>query len=142
MPDPLATTNAVLNGTATVLLIVGYWLIKARRETAHRNTMLAAFATSVVFLACYVIHHWNVGGSVPFTGVGPVRYLYFAILATHIPLAATVPVLAIQTIRLGLKNDRIRHKRWAKFTFPIWLYVSITGVLIYLMLYVLYPTVE
>ncbi|MDZ4819933.1 MAG: DUF420 domain-containing protein [Planctomycetota bacterium] len=138
---PLATVNAVLNGLATVLLILGFILIKRKQETAHRNVMLAAFGVSVVFLVCYLAYHvWPVGAkSTPFQGSGLIRTAYFVILITHIILAATVPFLAGWTIYLGLKDRRAAHLRLAKWTFPIWLYVSITGVVIYVMLYQLYP---
>jgi uncharacterized membrane protein YozB (DUF420 family) len=148
---PLALTlldlphvNALLNFTATVLLIVGLVLIKRRREAAHRNVMLAAFGTSVAFLVCYLTYHgglWYQGlpTSKRFTAGPPVSYLYFAILISHVLLAMAVPVLAIATIYFGLTDQRPRHLRWAKWTFPIWLYVSVTGVVIYLMLYRLYP---
>ncbi len=135
---PLATLNAALNATATLLLVAGYVLIKRRREVAHKWVMLAAFAVSIVFLVCYLVYHYLVG-SVKFVGEGPVRGVYYTILVTHVLLAATVPFLAGRTIYLGLKDRRAEHKRWAWWTFPIWLYVSITGVVIYAMLYHLYP---
>ena len=139
---PLVTVNAALNATATVLLVVGYLLIKRKREMAHRNVMLAAFAVSVAFLTCYLVYHVGVmqGKSTPFTQTGPVRYAYYTILISHIILAVTVPFLAAANIYLGLIDSRQRHRRLARWTFPIWLYVSITGVIIYLMLYHLYPT--
>lgn len=138
---PLVSVNAALNGLATVLLVAGYVLIKRHREIAHRNVMLLAFAVSVGFLACYLYYHLVVmqGQSTPFTQTGPVRYLYFVILISHIVLAATVPFLAAANIYLGLTDRRYRHRRLARWTFPIWLYVSVTGVLIYWMLYHLYP---
>ncbi len=140
----LPTVNATLNGTATLLLITGYRLIKAKRETAHARVMLSAFAVSIVFLVCYLTYHaglrYQTGqGHVTFQGPPAVRGVYLAILITHVVLAAIVPVLAGVTIYLGYRDRRIRHRRWAKWTFPIWLYVSITGVVIYLMLYHLYP---
>lgn len=137
----LPVVNAALNATATVLLVVGYALIKRRRETAHRNTMLTAFAVSVAFLTCYLVYHYEVG-SVKFTDPSPVRYVYYAILASHVLLAMTVPMLAIVTIWAGLADRRERHRRWAHWTYPIWLYVSVTGVVIYVMLYHLYPSAE
>jgi uncharacterized membrane protein YozB (DUF420 family) len=140
----LPTVNATLNGTATLLLIAGYRLIKAKRETAHKRTMLAAFAVSIVFLVCYLTYHaglhYQTGqGHVTFHGPPAVRTVYLTILVSHVILAAIVPVLAGVTIYLGYRDRRARHRRWAKWTFPIWLYVSITGVVIYLMLYHLYP---
>jgi uncharacterized membrane protein YozB (DUF420 family) len=138
---PLVTVNAALNGLATLLLLVGYVLIKQKREIAHRNVMLAAFGVSVAFLACYLVYHVGVmqGKSTPFTGAGAIRYVYFTILISHIILAAAVPFLAAANIYLGFADRRYRHRRLARWTFPIWLYVSITGVLIYWMLYHLYP---
>jgi putative membrane protein len=140
--------NAVLNATATVLLVVGLLLIKQGRVTAHKRTMLAAFAVSIAFLACYLWYH-NQVGHVEFTHPGTVRYVYYAILATHIPLAFSVPVLAIWTIYLGVRAEkeivpvyRTRHRRLARWTLPIWLYVSVTGVVIYVMLYHLFPPLE
>jgi uncharacterized membrane protein YozB (DUF420 family) len=100
--------------------------------------MLAAFAVSVLFLASYVVYHLQVG-SVRFQGPPGVRAAYLVLLASHVLLAALVPVLALATIYFGLSDQRLRHRRWARWTFPIWLYVSVTGVLIYLILYHLYP---
>jgi uncharacterized membrane protein YozB (DUF420 family) len=139
---PLATTNALLNATATVLLLWGYVLIKQRREKAHERTMFAAFGVSTLFLACYLYYHFIVAGHVSFSGPPSVRPVYYAILVSHIVLAITVPPLAITTIVLGLKDKRIAHRRWAKLTFPIWLYVSVTGVVIYVMLYHIYAPAE
>jgi uncharacterized membrane protein YozB (DUF420 family) len=138
----LPHVNASLNALATVLLIAGYVLIKRRQEAAHKWTMLACFAVSVVFLACYLTYHYHLEGvSKPFPSYPPpaIRITYFAILISHIILAAAVPFLAIGTIYLGLANKRLAHRRLARWTFPIWLYVSITGVIVYLMLYQLYP---
>ncbi len=134
----LPAVNAALNSLATVLLVVGWLLIKARRETAHRNVMLAAFGVSVAFLGCYLLYHYY-AGSVRFQGPSAVRMIYLGILLTHVVLAATVPFLAGATIYFGLRNRRQAHVRVARWTFPIWLYVSITGVVIYVMLYHLYP---
>lgn len=136
----LPMVNASLNGLATVLLLAGFALIKAKKVEAHKMAMLSAFSTSVIFLACYVIYHaalwlYTKSHGKPFAGEGIVRYVYFAILISHIALAATVPVLAIVTIVRGLKGDWEKHKRIARVTFPIWVYVSVTGVIIYLMLY-------
>ena len=137
-PYDLPAVNAVLNGTATVLLVLGYVLIKSGREVAHKWTMLAAFAVSCVFLACYLVYHYIVG-SVRFQGPAAVRPLYYLILVSHILLAMTVPVLAALTIYRGLRDQREKHRRIARWTFPIWMYVSITGVVIYLLLYRVYP---
>ena len=135
----LPAVNASLNALATLLLVLGYVLIKQRREAAHKWTMLAAFATSVVFLICYLAYHFQAVTMTKFLGPPPISYLYYALLITHVILAATVPFLAGLTIYWGLKDQRLRHRRIARWTFPIWLYVSITGVVIYLMLYQLYP---
>jgi len=138
----LPHVNASLNALATVLLILGYIQIKRRRELAHKRTMLACFGVSTLFLACYVTYHLNIeGGSKRFPSYPPpaVRYTYYGILLTHVVLAAAVPFLAVTTIWLGLSNRRRAHQRLARWTFPIWLYVSITGVLVYLLLYQLYP---
>ena len=135
----LPHVNASLNALATILLVVGYVQIKRGRETAHRNTMLACFGVSVIFLVCYLVYH-AIAGSRPFPKTAPdlARIFYFTILISHVVLAAAVPFLAIVTIVLGLKDKRDKHRRWAKYTFPIWLYVSITGVVVYLMLYHLF----
>ena len=138
----LPHVNASLNALATVLLIAGYALIKARQEALHKWLMLACFAVSVVFLASYLTYHFNIpGGSKRFPSYPPVVvwYAYRAILFTHIILATAVPFLAVATIWLGLADRRRAHRKLAWWTFPIWLYVSITGVIVYLMLYQLYP---
>lgn len=135
---PLATTDAALNATAAVLLLIGLALIKGRREQAHKWTMLAAFAVSSVFLGCYLTYHLT-NKPVPFGGQGLIRPVYFAILISHITLALTVPPLAIATIYFGLRDRRAVHRRLAPWTFSIWLYVSVTGVLVYVLLYHLYP---
>jgi putative membrane protein len=140
----LPHVNATLNAIATVLLIVGYVLIKRGREQAHIRTMLAAFGVSVVFLICYLTYHSSLRTlsiserRLPATVGGGVRYSYYAMLISHIVLAATVPVLACLTIWYGYRDQRARHRRLAWWTFPIWLYVSVTGVLIYLVLYQVY----
>jgi uncharacterized membrane protein YozB (DUF420 family) len=139
----LPAVNASLNATATVLLVIGYLLIKQRLERAHKWVMLAAFGVSVLFLVSYLTYHFALKsatgqGHVTFPGTGLVRPLYFGLLFSHIILATIVPILAVLTIYSGLKDRRARHIRLAKWTFPIWLYVSITGVVIYVMLYHLY----
>jgi uncharacterized membrane protein YozB (DUF420 family) len=130
----LPSINAILNATAAVLLVWGYTLIKRKRIETHRKVMLAAFATSCLFLICYLIYHYQVG-SVRYQGTGTIRTVYLSILATHTVLAAAVPVLAIITLRRGLAARYDRHRRIARWTLPIWLYVSVTGVVVYLMLY-------
>ena len=133
----LPTLNASLNGLAAVFLIAGYLLIRSGRRDAHRRCMLLALATSAVFLTSYVIYHAN-AGSVPFRGAGAIRAVYFAVLIPHIILAAAVLPLALITTGRGLRGDYGRHVRIARWTLPIWLYVSVTGVIVYLMLYHLY----
>ena len=130
----LPAVNALLNGLAGLLLVTGYVLIRRGRRLAHQRVMLAAFACSVLFLASYLVYHAQVG-SVRFTGTGPVRTVYLTILLTHTVLAAAVPFLAIVTLSRGLRGRFERHVPIARVTLPIWLYVSITGVVIYLMLY-------
>ncbi|MBC8290660.1 MAG: DUF420 domain-containing protein [Planctomycetes bacterium] len=143
LPDwaaTLPTVNALLNSLATALLVTGFVLIKRDRKDAHRNVMLAAFGTSVVFLGCYLVyhfalHHYTGTHGKSFPGSGAARVGYLAILISHVVLAAVVPVLAIITIVRGLNADWERHRKIARITFPVWLYVSVTGVVIYLMLY-------
>ena len=130
----LPAVNASLNALSGVLLLTGYALIRARRIGQHRQCMIAAFVTSSAFLVCYVVYHAQVG-SVPFERQGFVRPLYFTILVTHVTLAATVPPLALVTLSRGLKGRYAQHVRIARWTFPIWLYVSVTGVLVYVLLY-------
>ena len=130
----LPAVNATLNATATVLLLTGYTLIRRRRIQAHKRVMLTAFGVSVAFLICYLVYHSQVG-SVRYQQTGPIRAVYFTILITHTILAAAVPVLAIVTLRRALRGDFVRHRRLARWTLPIWLYVSVTGVVVYWMLY-------
>lgn len=130
----LPTLNAALNATSAVLLVIGYLLIRARRIAAHRRAMLSAFTCSIVFLISYLVYHFQVG-SVRFQGTGAVRTAYFAILLTHTVLAAAVPVLATITLSRALARRFDRHKKIARWTLPIWLYVSVTGVVVYWMLY-------
>jgi putative membrane protein len=138
----LPHVNASLNALAAVLLIAGYVTIKRRQEAAHKWLMLACFAVSIVFLACYLTYH-AIAGSKHFPTYPPraVQVGYKLILLTHIVLAATVPFLAAATIWLGLTDRRRAHVRLAWWTFPIWLYVSVTGIVVYVMLYQLYPPV-
>jgi uncharacterized membrane protein YozB (DUF420 family) len=135
---PLATTNALLNTLATVLLVIGWRCIKRGNVRGHRAAMAAAFVTSAVFLACYLTYHYLVG-HVPFRGEGAVRPVYFAILISHILLAVAVPVLALRMFFLAWKGRWDAHRRLGRITLPIWLYVSVTGVVIYLMLYHWFP---
>ena len=137
----LPAVNASLNAIATGLLVRGRILIARKEVDAHRRTMLAAFGVSTLFLALYVSHKVARGGvNSPYHGEGAARIAYFTILFSHIPLAACVPVVAIRLIVLGLRGDLGRHKRLARIAWPIWLYVSLTGVVIYLMLYPFNPT--
>ncbi len=130
----LPTVNATLNAIAGVCLIVAWVFIKQRRIQAHRRMMLAAFAASTLFLISYVTYHAN-AGSRPYHGTGWMRTLYFSILIPHVILAAAVVPLAIVTLRRGLRRDDARHRRIARITLPIWLFVSVTGVIVYVMLY-------
>jgi uncharacterized membrane protein YozB (DUF420 family) len=130
----LPLVNATLNAIATVLLVAGYLLIRRGRRDAHRLAMLAAFATSVLFLISYVVYHAH-AGSRPFTGQGPIRVIYFTILISHIILAAIVPPMALLTLWPALAGRFARHVRIARWTLPVWLYVSVTGIAVYWMLY-------
>lgn len=133
----LPTLNAVLNATAAVLLVLGFRQIRRGRVEAHRRFMLGAFAVSAAFLVSYVIYHLEVG-SQPFPGTGLARVVYFTILVPHVILAAVVLPLALVTLRRGLTRQDAAHRRIARITLPIWLFVSVTGVIVYLMLYRLY----
>jgi uncharacterized membrane protein YozB (DUF420 family) len=130
----LPALNATLNATSALLLLTGYALIRARRLTAHRNVMIAAFVCSTLFLISYLTYHAQVG-SVRFPGTGAARTFYLTLLATHTILAAAVPVLAILTISRAWRRRWPKHVAIARWTLPIWLYVSVTGVLVYWMLY-------
>lgn len=150
---PIVHANALLNAIATVLLVLAFIFIKLRWERAHRNTMFAALGVSAVFLCCYLWYHYHVG-SVRFTRQGAIRYVYYTILASHVLLAMTVPVLALWSSWLGLKamaasagegvslEFRRRHRQIVHWAYPIWLYVSVTGVLVYLMLYIWFPPIR
>jgi uncharacterized membrane protein YozB (DUF420 family) len=133
----LPALNATLNGLAALFLTVGYVQIRRGRQELHKRCMLAALVTSALFLVSYVIYHLNIG-SRPFPGQGVIRIVYFAILITHVVLAAATLPLALVTAARGLKGQYSRHVRIARWTLPIWLYVSVTGVVIYLMLYQMY----
>jgi len=138
--DWLPAVNATLNGISTVLLLTGLRFIKRKEITKHRLCMLTAFVVSIAFLACYLLHKvhlYQTTGSynTTFKGTGGWRIFYFVLLSTHVVLAAVVPVLASITLFRGLKMKVEKHRRIARITFPIWLYVSVTGVLVYFMLY-------
>ncbi len=131
---PLATTNAVLNSLATVLLVAGGVSICRGARILHRNFMVAAFATSAVFLVSYLAYHW-LEGSRKYAGPESLRLVYYAILLTHVILAAAVPFLALRMFFLAWRGRWDAHRRLGRITLPIWLYVSVTGVVIYFMLY-------
>jgi uncharacterized membrane protein YozB (DUF420 family) len=130
----LPSVNATLNAIATIFLAVGWMFIHRGDIRRHRFCMLAAFAASALFLTSYLVYHANVG-SVPFARQGPIRTVYFVILVTHIVLAALILPLAIVTLSRALARRFDRHRAIARWTLPIWLYVSVTGVVIYVMLY-------
>jgi uncharacterized membrane protein YozB (DUF420 family) len=130
----LPAVNATLNAIAAILLVIGYRLIRQGRREQHRRVMLAAFGTSALFLVSYLVYHANVG-SRPFTGQGAIRVVYFTILITHVVLAAAILPMALVTLSYALRERFERHVPIARWTLPIWLYVSVTGVLVYLMLY-------
>lgn len=130
----LPALNASLNATAAVLLVIGYTFIRNGRIRQHRAVMISAFTVSSLFLISYVVYHANVG-SKPFQRHGPIRVVYFTILLTHVVLAAAVVPLALITLTRGLRGRFDRHVPIARWTFPIWLYVSVTGVIVYVMLY-------
>jgi len=130
----LPSVNAFLNATAAVLLVWGYTLIRRKRIDTHRKVMQSAFAVSCLFLICYLVYHAQVG-SVRFQKTGVIRGVYLTILGTHTVLAAMVPVLAIITLRRGRAAKFDQHRKIARWTLPVWLYVSVTGVVVYLMLY-------
>ncbi len=130
----LPAVNATLNAISTVFLTVGWLFIRQRQVDRHRLCMLGAFTTSALFLTSYVVYHANVG-SVPFTGQGVIRVVYFTILITHVVLAAAILPLALITLSRALARRFDRHRKIARWTLPIWLYVSVTGVVIYVMLY-------
>ena len=130
----LPALNATLNATSAVLLAAGWILIKRGRIRAHRTVLLAACTTSVLFLISYLIYHAQVG-SVRFTKVGPIRMVYFTILLTHTVLAAAIVPMVLITLSRGLRARYDTHRRIARWTMPLWLYVSVTGVIVYVMLY-------
>lgn len=133
----LPALNAALNATATIFLTAGYVMIRQGRRALHKKCMLTALAASALFLASYLVYHYHVG-SRPFPGRGVIRGIYFAVLISHVVLAATILPLALATTVRGLRAQYDRHVRIARWTLPLWLYVSVTGVVIYVMLYQLY----
>jgi uncharacterized membrane protein YozB (DUF420 family) len=136
----IPTLNAALNATATVLMTAGFVLIKQGKREAHRAAMLTAGVVSAIFLVGYVLHKVLVRGvHTPFGGEGAIRSIYYAMLISHIFLAIAIAYLVPRTFLLAIRGDYERHKRWARFTYPIWYYVSVTGVLVYFFLYVWWP---
>ena len=137
----LPFVNACLNGSAAILLLAGYVFIRKGRRVAHERCMISAFVVSCLFLVCYVYHKVAVvhGVNTPFRGPPGLKPVYLAMLVSHILLAVAIVPLAIRTLWLGWKNDLVRHRRLARWTWPIWMYVSVTGVLVYLVLYVIWP---
>ncbi|HEY7303275.1 MAG TPA: DUF420 domain-containing protein [Bryobacteraceae bacterium] len=134
----LPAINATLNGIAAILLITGYLLIRRRRIIAHHRVMWTAFVVSCLFLVCYLFYHYNVG-SVRFDKPGWIRTTYLWILGTHTVLAAAVPFLAVITLTRAQRGKYEKHRAIARWTLPIWLYVSVTGVVVYLLLYQVRP---
>jgi uncharacterized membrane protein YozB (DUF420 family) len=140
----LPLVNALLNTVSAILLIIGFRFIKQKKIQQHRMVMITAFVISIIFLACYLLHKYHLytttgSYNTTFQGVGVWRYVYFTILITHLILAILVPFLAVITLFRGLKMKVELHRKIAKITLPIWMYVSVTGVLVYLMLYKLFP---
>lgn len=136
----LPLLNAILNGSSALCLLAGFYFIRIHEIRKHRGCMIAALACSTLFLTSYLVYHAQVG-SIRFAGEGGVRVVYFTILVSHTLLAATVPPLAIITLRRALRARFDRHRMIARWALPVWLYVSVTGVVIYMMLYRLYPSV-
>lgn len=130
--------NATLNATSFVLLVLGFFFIRRGNVKGHVACMVSALSVSILFLVSYVVYHYNYG-SVRFTGQGLVRTVYLAILLTHVVLAIVIVPLVVLTVRRALRRDFIRHRRIARWTYPLWLYVSVSGVAVYLLLYQLYP---
>jgi uncharacterized membrane protein YozB (DUF420 family) len=130
----LPTLNATLNALATICLVCGWWLIRRRRIAAHRAAMVSALVCSTLFLISYLVYHYHIG-SRPFTGTGPIRTVYFLILITHVILAAAIVPLVLLTVTRALRGRFTQHRAIARWTLPLWLYVSVTGVVVYWMLY-------
>ena len=130
----LPTLNATLNTISTILLTIGFLMIRRRKIVAHRNCMIAAFVVSGLFLTSYLIYHYH-AGSTPFEGSGWIRFVYFTVLIPHIILAASILPLTLITLYFALRKRFTKHRRIARWTLPIWLYVSVTGIIVYWMLY-------
>ena len=131
--------NATLNGAAALFMTAGYACIRQKKITAHRACMIGAFTVSTIFLGCYVYYHAKTGARTPFGGTGPIRTLYYAMLISHVLLAIAIAFLVPRTLLLALRGNIERHRAWARWTFPIWYYVSVTGVLVYFFLYQWWP---
>lgn len=131
--------NATLNASSFILLTSGYYFIRRGRVLAHKRCQLAALTASILFLISYIVYHLH-HGTTRFTGQGIARPIYFTILTTHTILAAVIVPFVIITLRRALRADFLRHRAIARWTFPMWLYVSVTGVIVYVMLYHLYPS--
>lgn len=132
--------NALLNSLSAVFLFLGYLFIRSRKIRAHRAMMIAALTSSIAFLISYLIYHFVFHGLSRFSGQGIIRPIYFIILFTHTVLAAVIVPFVLVTVTRALRGDFIRHRRIARWTFPLWLYVSVTGVIVYVLLYQLYPS--
>jgi uncharacterized membrane protein YozB (DUF420 family) len=135
----LPTLNAILNATSGILIIIGYVMIRRGKINAHRACMIGAVTTSIIFLISYLIYHFNVGAT-KFAGTGWSRPFYFTVLISHTILAVVLAPVVVVTLRRALKGDFKRHRKIARWTFPMWIYVSITGVLVYFMLYHWFPS--
>ena len=138
----LPALNAMLNGIAACCLLLGLYFIKTKNRQRHRVAMLTAVTCSILFLTSYLTYHFGHAGITRFTTEGWPRTLYFFILWTHTPLAALVAPLIVITLKRALKSNFPQHKKLARWTFPIWMYVSVTGVLIYFMLYIWFPSTD
>jgi len=135
----LPSVDATLNAASAIFLTLGFFFIRQKNIRAHKTCMLSAFATSMVFLVCYLTYHYF-HGTTHFPGQGAIRRFYFALLGSHTVLAALIVPLALTTLYRAWRQRFQQHKRIARWTLPVWLYVSVTGVVIYWMLYYLYPT--
>jgi putative membrane protein len=136
--EALAPLDAILNASAAILLLTGYIAIRRHHVHVHRACMIGAFTVSVAFFISYCIYHYHVG-DVRFGGRGLIRPVYFTILSTHVVLAVVIVPLALITLGRALRGRFARHRRVARWTWPIWMYVSVTGVIVYVMVYLLYP---
>ena len=137
---PFPEINASLNATSTVLLTFGFIFIKTKKVEAHRACMMSAFLVSIIFLMGYVTYHLKTGARTPFGGEGIWKSIYYGILISHILLAMVIVPLILRTLYLGIKKNYTLHKKWARWTFPLWYYVSVTGVLVYFFLYQWFPS--